>query len=117
MERASFFELRASALKAAQEVSPFSWGRELSLAACGEGPIIHLPVPEWVESYETRSGTVSMATSFGRMQFVRFVSMMNAFNKRSTLLRLPPFRIGELSCWRTFVAVFPKSLAARGETP
>src|SRR5206468_12579994 len=49
-------------------------------------------------------------TSFQRRQFRRFVRTVKAFEERGTLLRLPPYRIGELSCWRTFVAVYPRSL-------
>lgn len=109
MERASFLELPKAVLESLRAASPFSARQRIRQLLSGDSS----PVPiasEWLDSVTRLARSVPSATSFQRRQFQRFVRTVKAFEGHRVLLRLPVFRIAELSCWRTFVAVYPRSL-------
>jgi hypothetical protein len=64
------------------------------------------PVEEWVKELQNLAPQPNLS-SFQRQQFRQFTTALMSYEKG---IALPPFRIAALSCWRSFVAMYPYSV-------
>ncbi|SRR6266849_5217715 len=83
-----------------------SSARHVIRAAVEDGQETDELINKWIEGIKTLTPQLQ-ASSFQRRQFARFVRTLNRFPDG---IRLPRFRIGEVSCWRAFVSMYPHSL-------
>lgn len=109
MEIATSLELPKSVLEEVQASFQFTAGKQIQQQLSNE--IFRVPVvSEWLDSVTKLKQVIPSATSFQRKQFQLFVQTIKAFDEQKMLLRLPTLRVAEMSCWRTFVSIYPRSL-------
>jgi len=109
MEKATLLELPAQVLRDVRAHAPLGWRQHVRQHLLGEARDVRT-MSEWLASLRQLSEFVPSGTSFQRKQFLRFVKTVNDFEQQGTLRRLPPFQVGEVGCWRAFVALYPGSM-------